>query len=168
MEYFDVVDGNDNVVGKAPRSECHKDPKLVHRTVHVFVFNDKKELFIQKRGEKADLFPGCYDSSVSGHVESGNDYDGAAFRETVEELGFEPEMLIPLFKVKLSDSVQTEFVRLYFCFHKGKIKPKPGELAGGMFMAVEEIRKRIDSGENFTSFFKKLFEKYYKEFWRGE
>lgn len=165
MEYFDIVDERDNVIGTASRLQCHRSPSLIHRTVHVFVFNNRKQLFVQKRGNDVDLYPGCYDSSASGHVHAGGNYGDTAFRELNEELGIEPEMVIPLFKVKLSDDKQTEFVKLFFCFHNGQVKPNPKELDGGEFMDVAEIKRKIDDGGKFTYFFKEVFLKYYDEFW---
>ena len=85
-EIFDVVDDRDQVVGTATRSEVHAR-KLRHRAVHVFLFNLKGELFVQKRAATKDSFPGCYDSSASGHLNSGEDYDPCAKRELQEELG---------------------------------------------------------------------------------
>ncbi len=34
-EFFEIVDENDQVIGTALRSECHGNPKLVHRVAHV-------------------------------------------------------------------------------------------------------------------------------------
>ena len=34
-----------------------------------------------------DTFPGAWDSSASGHVDSGEDYDACSVRELREELG---------------------------------------------------------------------------------
>jgi isopentenyldiphosphate isomerase len=36
-EFFDIVDENDNVIGKASREECH-GRGLIHRSVMFFVF----------------------------------------------------------------------------------------------------------------------------------
>ena len=65
-EIFDVVDDRDQIIGTATRSDVHAR-KLRHRAVHVFLFNLKGELFIQKRAATKDSFPRCYDSSASGH-----------------------------------------------------------------------------------------------------
>jgi predicted protein tyrosine phosphatase len=69
-EIFDVVNERDEVVGQAPRSEVHRR-KLNHRAVHVLVFNSRGELFLQKRSLKKDCFPGAWDSSASGHLDTG-------------------------------------------------------------------------------------------------
>ena len=39
-ELLDVVDEGDNVVGQAPRSECHAN-SVIHRSVMFFVFDDE-------------------------------------------------------------------------------------------------------------------------------
>src|SRR5213593_4562124 len=85
-EIFDVVDQQDEVIGQAPRAEVHRR-KLRHRAVHVFIFNSRGELFLQKRSMKKDCFPGLWDSSASGHLDRGEDYDRCALREVREELG---------------------------------------------------------------------------------
>src|SRR6516164_8309470 len=88
-EIFDVVDENDHVIDRKPRNEVHR-LGLMHRAVHVLVFNPCGEIFLQKRSTKKDRQPGVWDSSASGHVDSGEDYDSCAIRELGEELAFRP------------------------------------------------------------------------------
>ena len=85
-EIFDVVDEHDRVLGQAPRSVVHAQ-KLFHRAVHVFVFNSRGELLLQKRSAEKDEFPMRYTSSASGHLSAGETYESAAPRELEEELG---------------------------------------------------------------------------------
>ncbi|MEY2408080.1 MAG: hypothetical protein QOF48_750, partial [Verrucomicrobiota bacterium] len=85
-EIFDVVNERDEVVGRAPRREVHQNG-LRHRAVHVLVFNSRGEVFLQKRSMTKDTFPGAWDSSASGHLDCGEDYDACAIRELREELG---------------------------------------------------------------------------------
>ncbi len=166
MEYFDIVDENDRVVGKASRKDCHNSRNLIHRGVFIFLFNREKKIFVQKRGENADTYPGYYDCSASGHVTSGDDYAETAFRELKEELDVEAEMLIPLFKFRWSDGRQTEFIKVFFCFHNGDIKININELSGGRFWNVEELRESMKNGkEKFSPSFKIAFEKFYNNFW---
>ena len=60
---------------------------LKHRAIHVLVFNARGEIFLQKRSMTKDTFPGAWDSSASGHLDSGEDYDACAVRELREEFG---------------------------------------------------------------------------------
>ena len=48
-EWLPIVDEKGNIIGKAPRSVCHKDKTLLHPVVHVHIFNDKGQLYLQKR-----------------------------------------------------------------------------------------------------------------------
>ena len=85
-EIFDVVNERDEVVGQNTRREVHR-LGLKHRAVHVLVFNSRGETFLQKRSMTKDREPGKWDSSSSGHVDSGEDYDACAVRELREEIG---------------------------------------------------------------------------------
>ena len=73
-EIFDVVNEQDQVVGQKPRSEVHR-LGLLHRAAHILVFNCRGEVFLQKRSLTKDRQPGLWDSSASGHVDSGESYD---------------------------------------------------------------------------------------------
>ena len=86
-DIFDVVDEFDKVIGQKPRSEVHAEG-LRHRAVHVLVFNEDNELFMQKRSKTKDTWPGAWDGSCTGHVDAGEDYKEAAHRELQEELGW--------------------------------------------------------------------------------
>ena len=87
-EIFDVVNERDEVVGQAPRQEVHARG-LWHRAVHVLVFNARGEIFLQKRSLKKDIAAGKWDSSASGHLDTGEAYDACAVREVREEIGLE-------------------------------------------------------------------------------
>src|SRR5438477_9406801 len=85
-EWFDVVNDRDEVVGRPTRREVHARG-LLHRAVHVLVFDANGRIFLQKRSMKKDMSPGLWDSSCSGHLDAGEDYDAAATRELGEEIG---------------------------------------------------------------------------------
>src|SRR5687768_1179087 len=85
-EIFDVVNERDEVIGQLARKEVHRQG-LKHRAVHVLIFNAGGEIFLQKRSLKKDNHPGVWDSSASGHVDAGEEYDPCAIREAGEELG---------------------------------------------------------------------------------
>ena len=79
-DIFDVVNERDEVIDAKPRSVVHAQG-LLHRAVHMLVFNSRGAIFLQKRSMKKDRQPGVWDSSCSGHVDSGEIYDETAARE---------------------------------------------------------------------------------------
>ena len=76
-DIFDVVNENDEVISREPRSVVHATG-LRHRAAHVLVFNAAGNIFLQLRSNTKDNNPGVWDSSCSGHVDAGESYIVAA------------------------------------------------------------------------------------------
>ncbi len=130
-EIFDVVNARDEVIGRRPRSEVHA-LGLMHRAVHVLVFNRAGEVFLQKRSMSKDRQPGLWDSSASGHVESGEAYDACAARELQEELGL--QVAAPpqrCFKIAACPETDQEHVWVYRCTAEGPFSLHPEEIETG-------------------------------------
>jgi isopentenyl-diphosphate Delta-isomerase len=85
-EYFDVVDEHDVPARRETRVEIHRQ-RLLHRAVHVLVFNPRGEIYLQRRSAHKDTYPHRWTTSCSGHVDAGENYDQAVLRELGEELG---------------------------------------------------------------------------------
>ncbi|MCX8171803.1 MAG: NUDIX domain-containing protein [Candidatus Bathyarchaeota archaeon] len=148
-ERFCIVDENDNVIGWAYRSECHKKG-LIHRSVYVIVLNNRGEVFIQRRSMSKDLYPGLYACSASGHVEYGESYEEAARRELMEELGINAQLKY-IGKFKCFSKTEREFSALYLCHHNGPIKLNSEEISEGKFMSIEEIKRMLEyCGDKFA------------------
>ena len=159
-EIFDVVNERDEVIDRKPRSEVHR-LGLLHRAVHVLVFNSRGQIFLQKRSMKKDRQPGVWDSSSSGHVDSGEDYDATAVREVWEEIGL--RLAKPpkrLFKIAAGRETDEEFVWVYQCESEGPFKLHPDEIDEGGWFAPEEVsRWAKEKPEEFASAFLFIWEK---------
>src|SRR5687768_12939817 len=126
-ERFDVVNERDEVVGQETRREVHRRG-LKHRAVHVLIFNNRGEVFLQKRSMNKDCFPGTWDSSASGHLDVGESYDACAVREVQEELGLRlPCTPNRLFKIDACPGTGHEFVWIYRCEAEGPFVLHPDE-----------------------------------------
>ena len=143
-EIFDVVNERDEVVGRMPRREVHRQ-KLRHRAVHVLVFNRRGELFLQQRSLTKDNFPGVWDSSSSGHLDAGEDYDSCTLREVREELGCELGA-VPrrLFKLEATAETGWEFCWVYRAEHDGPFVLQESEVRGGGWFSPESVTEWLE------------------------
>jgi isopentenyl-diphosphate Delta-isomerase len=168
-EIFDVVNERDEVIGQAPRREVHARG-LLHRAVHVLVFNSRGEIFLQKRSMKKDRQPGVWDSSSSGHVDSGEHYDETAVRELREELGLNlksgtrgtrPSELKKLFKIDACAETDAEFVWVYRCESDGLFRLHPDEIETGGWFTREEVTRWIsERPEEFATAFVLIWQRF--------
>ena len=89
MEYIDIFDYNNNPTGEIKeKTQAHEDRNF-HRTAHVWIMNDKKELLLQKRSATKKSHPNFWDISGAGHIRAGETVIEGAIRELKEELGVE-------------------------------------------------------------------------------
>lgn len=138
-EIFDVVNERDEVIGQRSRRDVH-NLGLLHRAVHVLVFNSGGQLFLQKRSMEKDCFPGAWDSSASGHLDTGESYDACAMRELHEELGLKLEVAPErLFKIDACAETGFEFCWVYRCEANGPFSLNPEEIETGEWFDSERI-----------------------------
>ena len=89
MEYIDIFDENNNIIGQVKeKTQAHEDGNF-HRTAHIWIMNDKKEILLQKRSATKKSHPNCWDISGAGHIRAGESVIDGAIRELKEELDVE-------------------------------------------------------------------------------
>lgn len=156
-EILEIVNKDNQVTGRAPRSQIHAQ-QLMHRAVHIFLFNSRGELFLQKRAAQKDEFPGYYDSSAAGHVGPQESYADAALRELEEELGI-TAALKKIAEIPASRDNGWEFSVFYTAVSDAPVSINPEEIAEGGFYPVDEITDWLArDGGLFTPAFKTLFQ----------
>ena len=142
-EMLDVVDADDSVVGVMTRGEIHARG-LMHRAVHILVFNESGELFLQKRSMKKDNNPGEWDSSAAGHVDSGENYYDCAAREITEELGVTATAPFQaLFKLSAIPATGMEHCIVYKTIHNGPFTLQADEIDEGRWVSAAEMDRRV-------------------------
>jgi len=157
-EIFDIVNERDEVVGQAPRSEVHR-LGLWHRAVHVLVFNGRGQVFLQKRSMTKDTAKGKWDSSASGHVDHGEDYDPCAVREVWEEIGLKlGQPLERIFRIEACAETGNEFVWVYQGASEGPMTLHPEEIERGDWFAPEEVTRWLgERPEDFAPAFRLIW-----------
>jgi isopentenyldiphosphate isomerase len=165
-EYLEIVNEKGEIIGSAQRSEIHGNPSLMHKVVHVLVFNMKGDLLLQRRSQNKDVAPGKWDTSVGGHVGAGEDLLGSCKREMQEELGItkiEPEYLYSYIH---RNNYESELVSTYRCVYDGEISHNTTEIDEIRFWKIQEIKEAIGQkifSDNFEDEFRNYMSKYLPE-----
>jgi 16S rRNA (adenine1518-N6/adenine1519-N6)-dimethyltransferase len=161
-ELLTVVDADDNPVQPQNRATIHREG-LLHRAIHIFILDQRGELFLQKRSHRKDRFPGRWDSSATGHVDAGESYDDSAHRELREELGIDAA-LVELSRVPASDRTDQEFISIYGGAHDDALSWNHHEIETGGYFRLEMIDRWIDQRpEDFADGFLECYRKVRKQ-----
>ena len=160
-ETLDVVDENDNVIGKATREEIHTSG-MWHRGVHVLVFDSQERLLLPVRSLTKDKFPNTYDCSVSEHVKTGETFEEAAIRGLREELGIVKPKLQRIVKFRMSYGTNDNTIAvLYKCRYSGKMKADKMEIKSMNFIPLGEVKKLLLMEEHkFAPWTRELLKRY--------
>lgn len=147
-EWLEVVDEHDVVTGLERRGVIHARG-LMHRSAQVLVVNSANELFLQKRSETKDEFPGLWDSSAAGHVNPGEDYVECARRELAEELGITTDVALePLFRIRASESTGWEHCSVFRCRYDGPLCLQQDEVDEGRWLTAQEMDRLVADRES--------------------
>jgi isopentenyl-diphosphate delta-isomerase type 1 len=145
-DLVDLVNEDDVVVGRVLRRDCHGNPALIHRAVHVLLFNSQQQLLLQKRSLQKDIQPGRWDTSVGGHLDPGESYRAAAKREMLEELGVAGVPLTELYPSKIRNQIESENILTFLTLYNGEINFAPDEIIEVRFWSAEEIEGSLGTG----------------------
>lgn len=143
-EILDVVDADNRVTGQATRGEIHASG-LLHRSVHVVLFNSAGQVFVQLRSTQKDTNPGLWDTSAAGHLDAGETPASAAVRELAEELGVVVDAAsletVGLLPPAVSNGM--EFVQVYRVVSDAAITLEADEIDDGRWFELAVLRDRI-------------------------
>jgi isopentenyldiphosphate isomerase len=157
-EYIDIVNENDQVIGR--RKEFGKEyPKdKITRSVAIFLMKDEK-IILQKRSSKKFRYPEYWCVSVGGFVDSGEEYNQAIIREVKEELGVNLKIAecTKIIKIIIEDDMK-HFVTLYKANLNQDITENKDEVKEVIYLTQQEIERIIkEKKEKVTPFCIKLF-----------
>lgn len=150
MEYIDIFDENNNPIGeKKEKQQAHEDGNF-HRTVHVWIINDKNELLLQKRSATKKTHPNCWDISGAGHIKAGETISDGAIRELKEELGVEIEekdlqYITTIKSTKNPKNMEFQYVYLLRC--NKKIEEyifEDGEVSDVKYIFYKDLEKMVE------------------------
>lgn len=162
-EYLDLVDEDDQVIGRELRSEIYAEGLSNFRVINAFIVNAKGEFWIPRRSLTKRLFPLCLDMSVGGHVESGETYDQAFARETKEEVNLDVAKVPWRFLAKLTprqDKVSA-YMHVYEIRRDETPRYSLDDFMEHYWFAPQDLLARIAAGECAKSDLPKLVKAFY-------
>ena len=161
-EILEVVDEKNQVIGTASRWEIHQK-SLRHRSVHIFIFNSKGDLYLQKRSPRKDQYPEHWDSSAAGHTDPGETPLDTAQRELMEELGLEVK-LTEVLQYPACQETGWEFATLFTGQTDAPIRLNLEEATEGAYFTPEQLSRLLaDPHEKIAPGFRLLYSLYQKK-----
>jgi isopentenyldiphosphate isomerase/intracellular septation protein A len=142
-EWLPVVEEDGKIIGKAPRSLCHKGDKILHPVVHLHVFNPQGHIYLQKRPLQKLVQPGKWDTAVGGHISFGEDLETALRREAYEEIGLENFSAKPLGSYRWDSDIESELVYYFISYDFQKIRLHSEEVVEGRFWSPSQVERQM-------------------------
>lgn len=161
MEFLDVVDEDNQLLGKVEEREVIHREGIWHREIAIWVMNEEGEILLQKRALSKKTNPGKW-GLTAGHIDAGEKEIIGAIREIKEEIGIvvTEKDLKELLCIKCSDvHSESKIFNNYYAYHyflrvnqtieEYKIQKK--ELSEVKYFTLEELEKIIEEkNEKFT------------------
>ncbi len=140
-ELVDVVDEENRVIDAVPR-RVMRDRRMLHRCTYVLVRDSPGRLYVHRRTQTKDVYPGFLDVTAGGVNAAGESYDDGARREVGEELGVVAE---PVFRFLHRYDGPSGHVwgAAYDVVWDGAIRWQPEEVVWGEFVALGEVDAMI-------------------------
>lgn len=161
MEYLDVVDENNILIGKKEERKKVHELGLFHREIVVIVVNELDQILIDKRASTKIQFPNLWEF-CAGHVEANEDVVDTAIREVKEELGIDVKELelIDFRKIvkKFSDTQYNNYFQYTYLARTNKkiseVVLQSSENSEAKYISIDELKVILDKRDSnyvFTS-----------------
>ncbi len=145
-EWVDWIDEDGRVIESLPRRVIRRR-NLLHKVTGTFVFHPDGRLFIHRRTDSKDVYPGKHDVMVGGTVVTGEDFSANACREIAEELGVRGVPIYSLFSHRYRDEFSNSLIAVFACLYDGPITMQPEEVASGGWASATEAERLAEAGK---------------------
>ena len=165
-----LVDRNDNPMGLMPKLEAH-EKGVLHRAFSVFILNRKGQLMLQRRALDKYHSPGLWTNTCCSHPRESESNIEAGVRRLKEEMGFTTPlkpMFSFIYKSKFDNGLtEHEFDHVLLGYYDKPPFINAIEVSEWKWMSLEKIILEIkNKPEDFTVWFKIIFERFYNHIYK--
>jgi isopentenyldiphosphate isomerase len=148
-EYLDLVDEDDEVIGRMLRSQVYAEDRSNFRVVNAFIVNEGGFLWIPRRAASKRIFPLCLDMSMGGHVQSGERYHEAFERELLEETNLDIAHCDYHLLGKLMPHLHgvSAFMQVYEVRVRGDVSYNHDDFVEAFWLKPQEVLDRLAAGD---------------------
>lgn len=141
MEWVDVVDRQNRVIGAAERARVRRD-NLCHRASYILVLDEYERILVQRRTLSKDFCPGMLDACAGGVVTMGEQMEPSARRELAEELGIREVALDGFGDFYAEGEGYRVWGGLFSCRYQGPLQLQVEEVSAVYWMSLADIAAR--------------------------
>lgn len=153
-----LVNQNDEAIGIMEKLEAHQKG-LLHRAFSIFIFNDTKQLLLQRRALTKYHSAGLWTNTCCSHPRPNETTSDAANRRLFEEMGMHTQLIHNtsfIYKTKFDNGlIEHEFDHVYFGTSNASPLINKEEVDSFKWIAIDELKNEIQLNPTaFTSWFK--------------
>jgi isopentenyl-diphosphate delta-isomerase len=160
-----LVTPEDKTLGHMEKMEAHQKG-LLHRAISVFIFNERKEMLIQRRALTKYHTPGIWSNTACSHPTNNETVMEAANRRLFEEMGMKTSLNYAfkfLYKAEFSNGlIEHELDHVFFGFSNEKPSINISEVCDYKYLDQGNLEKLIlHEPDIFSPWFKLIYKKVY-------
>ena len=158
-----LVNTEDNPIGYMEKIEAHQKG-LLHRAISVFIFNERKEMLIQRRALSKYHTPGIWSNTACSHPRKNETTMEAADRRLFEEMGLKTTLNYGfkfLYKAEFNNGlIEHELDHVFFGFSNKKPSLNSSEVCDYKYLNQGNIEKMIfQQPDIFSPWFKLTYKR---------
>lgn len=164
-----LVDVKDNNIGSQLKEKCHKGEGILHRAFSIFIFNENRQLLIQKRSKHKKLWPLYWSNTCCSHPKPGENLKQAAERRLKEEMGILCDLdYLYKFRYKakyLNIGSENEICGVFVGKSNSKVLADPMEILNHKWVNLNFLEKDMKiNSDKYTPWFKIEFQELFSNY----
>ncbi len=144
VEQVQLYDDLGRPAGTTDRRRMRTE-NLTHAATAVVLRDPLGLVFVHRRTDTKDVYPGRLDFAAGGVVDAGEDPHHAAVRELAEELGVTGVPLEPIRVARYSDDHTDYWGHCFTATYDGPLRLQPEEVAEGAWWSLDRLVAALDT-----------------------